>query len=206
MTDLVKHPGPDWVVGEMPAGYQNRLIEIQRLVTDLEQMGRFARLLWQVGPELGEAARDAFAAMKFEADLVPVGPAALVTVRLDGRSRLLVLPSASTAPIQKKSAEISHVFQLMQEVAEEADRIVLVTNVDPQSKPADRPAALAPDALALLTKMGASHVTGPTLFSLWKLSLEGLDRARAQVSRLHAEDAGAFELPASLMRLSEMKI
>jgi hypothetical protein len=206
MSDFVKHPGPDWVVAEMPAGYQNRLVEIERLVTDLEQMGRYARLLWQVGPELAEAARDAFVALKFEAELVPVGPTALVTVRLEGRPRLLVLPSASTVPIQKKSTEVSHVFQLMQEVAEETDRVVLVTNVDSQSKPVDRQPAVAPDALALLTRMGASHMTGPTLFNLWKLSLEGIDRARAQVARLHAEEAGEFELPASLMRLSEMKI
>ncbi len=54
--------------------------------------------------------------------------------------------------------------------------------------------------------MGASHVTGPTLFSLWKLSMEQMDRARSQVARLLAEDAGTFELPASMMRLSDMKL
>jgi hypothetical protein len=43
-------------------------------------------------------------------------------------------------------------------------------------------------------------VTGPTLFNLWKLSLQGLDRAHKQVERLHAHDAGTFELPASALR------
>src|SRR3954471_12397306 len=206
MTDLLTHPGPEWVVAEMPAGYQNRLTEIQRLVSDLQQMGRFARLLWQVGPELGESLRDAFTALRYEAEAVPVGPTTLVTVRVDGRARLLLLPSSSTTAVQKKSAEISQVFQLLQEVAEGADRVVLVTNVEGDKPPADRSAALAPDALALLTRMGASHVTGPTLFSLWKLSMEQMDRARSQVARLLADDAGTFELPASMMRLSDMKL
>ncbi len=84
MTDVLTHPGPEWVVAEMPAGYQNRLTEIQRLVADLQQMGRFARLLWQVGPELGESLRDAFTALRYEAEAVPVGPTTLVTVRVDG--------------------------------------------------------------------------------------------------------------------------
>ena len=36
----------------------------------------------------------------------------------------------------------------------------------------------------------------PTLFALWKLSLDEPDRAREQVVRLHAHEGGAFELPA----------
>lgn len=206
MTDFVTQFGPEWVAAEMPAGYQNRLTEIQRLVAELEQMGRYARLLWQVGRELGDAARDTFAALKYEVELVSLGPATLLVVRLDARQRLLVLPSASTAQVQKKGAELAHVFQLMQEVAEDSDRITLLTNVDGASKPADRQPALAPDALALLTRMSASHMTGPTLFSLWKLSLEGLDRARAQVQRLHDDPAGTFEVPPSLLRLADMKL
>jgi hypothetical protein len=198
--------GPEWVVAEMPAGYQNRLTEIQRLVADLQQMGRYARLLWQIGPELGEAARDAFTALKSDAEAASVGTTTLVTVKIETRGRLLLLPSVATTTIQKKSAEISHVFQLLQEVAEETDRVVLVTNVDAEKPPAERVPALGPDALALVTRMGASHVTGPTLFSLWKLSMEQMDRARAQITRLYAEDAGTFELPAAMMRLSEMKI
>jgi hypothetical protein len=58
---------------------------------------------------------------------------------------------------------------------------------------------LAPDALAFLARMGASHLTGPTLFNLWKLSLEDVDRARAQVERLHAAAPGSFELSASAL-------
>ena len=61
-------PGPEWVVAEMPAGYQNRVAEIQRLMSDLQEMGQFGSLLYQVGPELGESVRWVFAAMKFKAD------------------------------------------------------------------------------------------------------------------------------------------
>jgi hypothetical protein len=200
MSELLAHPGPDWVVAEMPPGYQNRLVEIQRLAADLQDMGRFARLLCAVGPPLGEAVRDVFTALKFDTELVPANSTSNVTVRLDGNRRLLLIPSATTEAVQKKSPEVAQVFQMLQDVAEEPDRVVLVTNVDPDTRPADRPAAVTPDALAFLVRMGARHVAGSTLFNLWKLSHEGLDRAREQVERLHAHDAGTFELPASALR------
>ena len=199
MTELVPHPGPEWVVAEMPAGYQTRLSEIQRLMADLQEMGRFARLLWDVGPPLGDAARDAFTALKFDAQLQNTSPSGVV-VRLEGKRRLLLIPSATTDAIQKKSPELTQVFGTLQEMADEFDRVVLVTNVSPEKRPAERPPALTPDALAFLVRMGASHLTGATLFALWKLSLHEMERARAQVERLHAHEGGTFELPASVLR------
>ena len=200
MTDLVAHPGPDWVVAEMPPGYETRLSEIQRLITDLNAMNRFARLLTELGARLAESVCDAFTAMKFETELVE-GPAeSLVAVRLDGNRRLLLIPSSSSGPVQKKGAELTEVFRVLQEVAGDPDRVVLVTNVDPETRPADRPPAIAPDALALLTRMGVIHFPASALFKLWKLSFQGMDRARAQVERLHAADPGTFELPASALR------
>jgi len=205
MTDIIAQPGPDWVVAEMPSGYQIRLHEIQRLVADLQQMGTFGRLLYAVGPELGEAVRDVFAVMKFETEDLP-GPALpAIAVRLDARRRLLVIPSAATETLQKKSPELTEVFHVIQD-AGESDRVVLVTNVDPATPPSDRPAALAPEALALLVRMGAVHVTGPTLFNLWKVSLQAVDKAREQVQRLHDGEAGTFEVSASVLRLSELKV
>ena len=214
MSELLTHPGPDWVVAEMPPGYQNRLVEIQRLAADLQDMGRFARLLCTVGPPLaesataaqgpcpplGEAVRDVFTALKFDTELVPANSASIVTVRLDGNRRLLLIPSATTEAVQKKSPEVAQVFQMLQDVPGDSDRVVLVTNVDPETRPADRPAAITPDSLAFLVRMGASHVAGSTLFNLWKLSHQGLDRAREQVERLHAQDPGTFDLPASALR------
>ena len=200
MSELVAHPGPDWVVAEMPAGYQNRLLEIQRLIADLHEMGRFARLIYEVGPALAEAMRDVCAALKLETELLQGPSAAGVLAALDRKRRLLLIASDATAPIDKRSPDVAAVFHTLQDVTEESDRVALVTNVDAERRPADRSVQLAPDALAFLTRMGASHVTGPTLFNLWKLSLENVDRARAQLERLHADAPGTFELSASALR------
>jgi hypothetical protein len=200
MSELVAHPGPDWVVGEMPAGYQNRVSEIHRLIADLHEMGRFARLLYEVGPALAEAVRDALAALRFDTELLQAPSAAGVLASLDRKRRLLLIASGATAAIEKRNPDVAAVFHVLQDVVEDSDRVALVTNVDAERRPADRSAQIAPDAHGFLTRMGASHVTGPTLFSLWKLSLEDMERARAQVERLHADTAGTFELPVSVLR------
>lgn len=204
MPQFATHDGPEWVVAEMPAGYQTRVLEIQRLAAELDQMGRFARLLWQVGPALEEVLRDAFAALKFETERVDQ-PVPHVAVRLDAHKRLLLVTSASAAPIQKKDAELSQLFTVVQQGAGDEDRVVLVTNVDAEKRPAERAPALAPDALALLVRMGAVHLHGATVFDLWKLSFDSMPRARDQVAQLHDHEAGTFALPASLLRLAEMK-
>src|SRR5262245_29721420 len=59
---------PDWLVAEMPAGYQTRFAEVQRLSAEMHAMDRMARLLWEIGPPLHEAVRDTFASLKFEVD------------------------------------------------------------------------------------------------------------------------------------------
>ena len=81
---------PDWVVAEMPPGYQTRIAEIRRLSEELEGMSRFARLLWAIGPDLRESVRDVFDALKFEAELTNTADGAPVAVQLDGRHRLLL--------------------------------------------------------------------------------------------------------------------
>jgi hypothetical protein len=206
MNEPLIQNGPDWVVGEMPPGYQTRVLEIRRLIADLEEMSRYARLLWQVGPELASVVRDAFAALKFEAAPVNGPPVEHVAVRLDRHERLLLIPSATPTVLDKKSPELAHVFKLLQEVAGEDDRVVLVTNVDSDKRPADRPAALAPDALSLLVRLGAVHLPGAALFNLWRLSLHDLESARTQATRLHGDEPGTFEVPTSVLRLSEMKL
>ena len=85
---------PDWVIAEMPPGYQNRVAEIRRLTEELKDMDRFSRLLWTIGPELRESVRDVFAALKFDAELMN-GPAeSVVAVGLDVNRRLLLHVSA----------------------------------------------------------------------------------------------------------------
>src|SRR6187551_3170210 len=107
MSELVAHPGPDWVVAEMPAGCQNRLSEIQRLIADLHEMGRFARLLYEVGPALAEAMRDAFAALKVESELLQGASGTGVLAALDRKRRLLLIASgATTTTIDKRSPDV----------------------------------------------------------------------------------------------------
>ena len=192
--------GPDWVVAEMPPGYQNRVAEIQRMLLELEEMGRFGRLLYETGPGLADVVRQVFAALKFETEMVagPGAPSPAIAVRLDRERRLLVQTSGAAEPIQRKGAELAHVFQLMHETAEETDRVVLVTNVDAAKRPADRAAAFAPDALAFFVRLGGVHITSPTLFALWKFGLVDPPRARAQVERMHGHPAGTFEPQAAL--------
>src|SRR4051794_14805866 len=57
---------PDWLLDEMPPGFRNRVLEIQRISEELRGMERFGHLLWKVGDELSEAVRDTFATMGFE--------------------------------------------------------------------------------------------------------------------------------------------
>jgi hypothetical protein len=185
----------------MPPGYQNRVAEIQRLMSDLQEMGQFGSLLYQVGPALGEAVRRVFTAMKFETDMMTGPGSSGVAVRLDAHRRLLLIPSAATDAIQKKDPELAQVFQMLHEVADEGvDRVVLITNADPGTRPADRAAAITPEALAFLVRMGASHLDASTLFALWKLSLNDTAHARAQVDRLFGQVAGTFQLSLSHAR------
>jgi hypothetical protein len=185
--------GPDWLAAEMPPGYNTRLLEIQRLSEELRSMGQFGRLLWTVGAELADGVREAFVALKFDAQPTPGMPSS-VTVTLDGHRRLLLHVSSSVAAIEKKSADLAQTFQMLHEVANETDRVVLVANCEPSIRPADRHAPIDADALKLLRRLGANVLLAPTLFALWTLSLQDRDRARAWVERLHAQDGGAFEL------------
>jgi hypothetical protein len=186
--------GPDWLAAEMPPGYNTRLLEIQRLSEELRGMGRFGRLLWTTGDELAGAVREAFTALKHEAVPTPgMGPSS-VTVRMDAHRRLLLHVSSSEGPIEKKGPELAGVFQMLHEVADDNDRIVLVANCDPTTRPADRRDPIDPDGMKLLRRLGANLLPAATLFAVWTISLQDRDRARAAIERLHAQDGGTFEL------------
>lgn len=186
--------GPAWVVAEMPPGYQNRLREIQMLMADLEVMGRFGRLLTATGGQLVESVRAVFGVLSFDTSAMEEGRATIAVV-LPGRGRLLVHLCETDAVVQKKSAEIAQVFRLLHEVADERDHVVLFTNTEPTTPPAGRGQAVTAEASAFLARLGVSHMTAPTLFALWKLSLQEPERAREQVGRLHGHEGGTFELP-----------
>lgn len=200
IAETLAQTAPPWVTAEMPPGYQNRMAEIERLVADLEAMGRFGRLLWQVGPSLAETACDAFKTLKFDSHVAGQPSDSIVVVALDGTRRLLLLVSPTREPVQKKGAELAQAFQLLHEVAGDADRVVLVLNTEPETRPADRGQAMTPDAATLLRRMGVSYLNGATIFGLWKMSLEDPSRARTHVERLFAQDGGLFELSPSLLK------
>lgn len=186
--------GPDWVIAEMPPGYGNRVAEIRRLTAELEDMGHFGRLLFTVGPALAETIKDVFSSLGYEAEVMPAPGGAGVAVKLDKWKRLLLHVASDGDVVRKKSAEISSVFQILHEFADEHDRVVFVTNREPEKRPSDRGEALSAEALAFVSRMGVAHVPSATLFTLWKLSLQAPDRARQEVQRIHANDEGTFHL------------
>jgi hypothetical protein len=188
----VNDQAPDWLVDEMPPGYQTRAAEIQRLSDELWQMGRFGRLLCSVGDELAEAVRETFNALGCQTEPGPTNEG--TTVKLDAHRRLLLHVSAADTVIQKKGSELPVVFQMLHELADDTDRVVLVANPSPSIRPADRPDSVSAEALNLLQRLGANLVTGPTMFALWTLSLKDANRAHAWVERLHEQDGGIFVL------------
>lgn len=187
---------PHWVIAEMPPGYQTRMAEIRRLSDELQDMSRFARLLWSIGPDLSEAVRDTFAALKFETDWLDMDPPQAVVVRVDGPRRLLFHMSASDGLIDKKSVEVEHAFRLVHQVAGDRDRVVLVANGDRMHPPSERSDLVAPDALRLLQRMGVNCVSAPTLFRVWSLASHNPDRMRKAVGQLYEQDGGIFGLGA----------
>ena len=190
-TALVE--APEWMVAEMPPGYQNRLVEIERLSADLNAMDRIGRVLWETGEPLRDAVVAVFAALKCDVDVAPApGP---IAVKFGDSRRLLLIVSGAAAPIQKTSEELAQVFQAVQ-FAGADDRVVLVVNNDPATPPVHRPDGVFPDALGVLTRIGVNVVTSGVLFGLWRLSFEESQKARKVLDRLHAQDGGPFVVPA----------
>ncbi len=185
---------PEWLHSEMPPGYQTRLQEIQRLSADLKEMERFGQLLWRAGDGLARSVGDTFTSLGFEV-IRPDHDSAPLTVLLPDRRRLLIHVASSTDAVQKRSPELTHVFRHLNETAEASDRVVLLVNPAPTERPSERPAPAGPEALELLQRLRANIITGPSLFSLWQLSLDDKDRARKLVERLYEQDGGLFQTP-----------
>jgi hypothetical protein len=186
---MTASPAPDWLVAEMPPGYQTRFTEIQRLSAEMHAMDRFARLLWETGPALREAVVEAFGALKYDIESPPAD-AALLIVRLDARRRLLVHVAEGDGLIEKKSPELAHVFRLVHEIGGDDDRAVLVTSGDPALPPKARGADVSPEALKLLGRLGVNVMPAATLFSVWSLAQMDAPHARTYVDKFHAMDGG----------------
>ena len=194
-TETLALHQPDWLAAEMPPGYRNRLEELQRLSRELEELERFGRLLCAVGPELGDAVRDMLASVELDTVAAPAGNESSIVVKLDSGRRLFLYVSPSEHPVQRRSQELAHVFQIIHEQASEGDRVVLIANHSPTVRPAERRDGVDAEAVSLLKRLGANYLAGPTLFTLWSLSLQDRKRAREVFDRIHAQDGGVFVMP-----------
>jgi hypothetical protein len=184
---------PDWLAAEMPPGYRNRLEELQRLTRELDELLRFGRLICDTGDELCDAVLQTLVALEFEATPGP-RPSSIV-VNMDSGRRLLVHVSASDQVVQRRSPDLANVFQVIHEDAANGDRVVLVANHKPGTRPAERGDGVDGEALGLLKRLGANYMAGATLFALWSLSLQDRARSREMIDRLHLQDGGVFVLP-----------
>jgi hypothetical protein len=184
---------PDWMAAEMPPGYQTRLLELQRLSTDLDAMDRIGRVLWETGEPLRDAVTAVFEALRCEVEVAP-DTAWPIRVKLGESRRLLLLVSGAAGPIEKTNQELVSAFQAVQFAAQN-DRVVFVVNNDPMTPPPERPDPFLPDALGVLQRMGVDVVTTATLFKLWRLWLEDQQKARKVLDRLHAQDGGPLVIP-----------
>jgi hypothetical protein len=184
---------PEWLVAEMPPGYQTRFLEIQRLSADLHAMDRIGCVLWATGQPLRDAIGAVFGVIKCEVD-ASQGPAGPIAVKLGESRRLLFLVSDADGPIEKTNEELARVFQTVQ-FAGADDRVVFVGNNDPAAPPLDRPDPVLPDALGVLYRMGVNVVITATIFRLWQLALEHPQKARTALERLHEQDGGPFVIP-----------
>ena len=181
---------PDWLVAEMPAGYQTRFAEIQRLSAEMHAMDQVARLLWEIGPPLYEAVRDALASLKLEVEPMPATGQTLA-VKLDSKRRLLVHVSSAESTIEKKDPELASTFRIVHEAAGSDDRVVLVTNTERLSPPKGRQTPVSTEAGELLKRLGVNILPAPTIFGLWTLAQQDAQRAKTYLDRLHAQDGGA---------------
>jgi hypothetical protein len=173
----------------MPAGYQTRYAEIQRLSAEMQSMDRMARLLWETGAPLAEAVREVCTGLKYEVESV-AGDASSISVKLDAKRKLLVHIGAAESALEKKSPELAAAFQLVQTVASPDDRVIIVVNTDRLAPPKSRPASVTPEAATLLGRIGVNILPAPTLFALWSMSQQDPQRARVYMERLHAQDGG----------------
>jgi hypothetical protein len=196
MTLQATESAPEWLAGDMPAGYRNRLAEIERLAAELRAMDQFGRLLWDIGDPLQQAVSEVFHSLRLEPESFLTSETSQVIVRLDGHRRLLLHISDAESTIQKVSPALEHVFHLVHKSAGDNDRVVLVANVDRLRRPAERSESLAPEALALLKRLGANFLPASHLFALWTVGLQDGQRARIYLDRLHAQDGGPVAAPA----------
>jgi hypothetical protein len=184
---------PAWVTGELPSQYAVLANQIAALQNNARQYEQVAAVLWQTGTPLTLAVRDLFAALAFETDLMDGQASYDVRVHLEDGRRLLVGVVGAPEGLTRKSPEIARVLRALQEDAGEQDRVVVAVNAycaTPLASRRDDP--VTPDALRLIQGLGANLVATPTLFGLWKYSIQDMSGSKKNVLKLHKMDGGIF--------------
>jgi len=185
---------PDWVTRELPPQYGEIAEKIKALQAEADKYEKVAAVLWQTGTPLVLAVRELFKALQFKVDTSVSGSASYdLTVELEGGKRLLVQAFGSEEGLSRKSPHISQILRTLQEDANEKDRVVVVANTHLEVPLANRrQEPVTVDALRIIQGLGANFITTPTLFGVWRYSLQDLPGARKSVARLHAQDGGIF--------------
>jgi hypothetical protein len=185
---------PEWITGELPAQYGELAAKIRALKSEARKYEKIAAVLWQTGAPLVLAVRDLVDALQFKVETSGNGPAGHdLTVHLEGNRRLLLQVVGSPEGMTRKSPHIAHVLHTLQSDASEQDRVVVVANTHCEIPATERrQEPVSPDALRLLQGLGANFIPTPTLFGLWRYSLQDLAGARQSVMRLHGQDGGIF--------------
>jgi hypothetical protein len=185
---------PDWVTGELPAQYGEIATKIKALQEEADKYEKVAAVLWQTGTPLVLAVRDLFAALQFKTEMSESGAASHdLVVELEGDKRLLMQIVGSDEGMTRKSPHINQILRTLQDDASDKDRVVVVANTHCETPLAQRrQEPVAADALRIIQGLGANVITTPTLFGIWRYSLQDLPGARKSVMRLHAQDGGIF--------------
>jgi len=185
---------PGWVTGELPAQYGEIATKIKALQQEADKFEKVAAVLWQTGTPLVLAVRDLFRALDFKADVSESGATSYdLTVDIEGGKRLLVEVVGTQDAVTRKSPQINQILRTLQDDAGDKDRVVVVANAHCETPLATRrQEPVASDALRIIQGLGANFITTPTLFGIWRYSLQDLAGARKSVVRLHGQDGGLF--------------
>jgi hypothetical protein len=185
---------PEWVTGELPSQYAEIARQIAGLREQAKQYETVAGVLWCTGPPLTSAVRDLFSALQFPSEEVPGGANYDLQVELDAGRRLLVeVVSSPDQGIDRRSPHIARILRALQEDAGEKDRVVLAANVfSGLPLNARRQDPVTADAMRLIQGLGANFVPTPSLFGIWKSSLQDLPQARKSIMNLYSMDGGIF--------------
>jgi hypothetical protein len=156
-------------------------------------MEGIAAVLWQTGSALTSAVADLFMALGFETELTEYGSTSDLRVNLSDGRRLLINVVSERQGLDRKSPHIARILKVLQDEANEKDRVVLVANIGfDQALSARRTDPVSVEAARLIQGLGANFVPTSSLFGIWKASLTDASQARSSVQRLHSMDGGIF--------------